>query len=129
MNSAAGMSADRARLVTIAGLGLLAALQWLWHAWLLPPPWPAGLWLATAFSLPLLLAAVGMLARRGAARFWAGVFALLYFCHGITEAWTLPSARILGLGESALAVLVIVASCWNGMRTRFGGRAKPPTNV
>jgi uncharacterized membrane protein len=129
MSSTTGMSDDRARLVTIGGLGLLAVLQWLWHAWLLPPPWPGGPWLATAFSLPLLLTAVGMLVRRRSARFWAGVLALLYFCHGITEAWTLPSARFLGLGESALAVLVIVASCWDGMRTRFGGRAKPPTNV
>lgn len=121
--------ADPSRSMTLAGLALLAALQWFWHAWLLPPPWPAGLWLAGAFSLPLLLAAWGILARRPSARFWAGVFALLYFCHGITEAWTLESARLAGLAEAALAVLVIVASSWNGMSARFGGRAKPPTNV
>jgi uncharacterized membrane protein len=129
MNATPGLSGDSARVITLTGLALLAALQWIWHAWLLPPPWPAGVWLATAFSLPLLLAAGGMLARRPSARFWAGVFALLYFCHGITEAWTLEAARLLGLGESALAVLVIVASNWNGLRARLGGRAKPPTNV
>jgi uncharacterized membrane protein len=125
----AATAGDRARSLTLGGLAALAALQWIWHAWLLPPRWPVGLWLAAAFSLPLLVAGWGLLANRPSARFWAGVFALLYFCHGITEAWTLEAARFLGLGESALAVLVIVASCWNGMRARFGGRAKPPTNV
>ncbi|MBP8080738.1 MAG: DUF2069 domain-containing protein, partial [Arenimonas sp.] len=81
------------------------------------------------FSLPLLPSLLLLVARRPSAVFWGGVAALLYFSHGITEAWTVEQARPLALAQIALAVWVIVMGSWEGLKARFSKRNKPPTNV
>ena len=107
-----------------AALGILAllALQWLWHAWLLPPeritPWL----LALLLSLPIVPAAVLALLRNRQAGFWGGVAALFYFCHGISESWAIADAWPLGLAEAALSVWIIVAGSWEGMHARLDGK-------
>jgi uncharacterized membrane protein len=96
----------------------LLALQWAWR-------WPA--WLpALLFSLPLLPPALGFALRRARAPLWAGIVALFYFCHGITE------ARVEGgawpLLEIALALVLVVAGSWPGLAAKLGKRrsAAPP---
>jgi uncharacterized membrane protein len=72
------------------------------------------------FTLPPLLLLAGVLRGSAKAAFWAGVFGLFWFCHGVMEAYALPAVRAYALAEAILAVVVILASCWPGMRARFG---------
>ncbi len=122
-------AATQSTRATFAGVMALFALQWLWHGALFPPAGNAWFWLAFVFSLPLALLALALWLRRSSARFWSGVIALLYFCHGVTEAWTIEAARNLGLAEAALSVAVILAANWAGLAKRFKRRDGAPPNV
>ncbi len=85
------------------------------------------------FTLPPLVLAIG--ARLGArlAAFWAGVLGLGWFSHGVMTAWSHPEARLYGWLELVLALAVIFASNWNGLRARLGRKRKAgaaaPTRV
>ncbi|MDH5822135.1 DUF2069 domain-containing protein [Luteimonas sp. RD2P54] len=70
---------------------------------------------------PLLLMALVL---RGSARaaFWSGVGGLLWFSHGVMDAWSLPEARLLAVLEVALALAVIAAASWRGLSARFRRR-------
>ena len=72
------------------------------------------------FTLPPLLLLVGVLRGNAKAVFWTGVLGLLWFSHGVMEAWTLIADRTYALIEVALAVVVIMASSWPGVSARFG---------
>ncbi len=76
------------------------------------------------FTLPPLLLLAGVLRGSAKAAFWAGVLGLLWFCHGIMEAYTLPAQRGYATAELALAVIIILASSWPGVSARF--RKKKP---
>lgn len=79
------------------------------------------------FAVPPLLLALGVLARRATARFWAGVFALAWFSHGVMSAWAHADARVAGLIEVVLALVVVFAANAPGLRARFGkSRPGPP---
>ena len=111
-----------------AALGILSllGLQVLWHGFLFPPA-SAPVWLvAGLFVLPIVPAASMLLRRHRHAPFWGAVAALLYFCHGLMEAWATPEVRTLALMEAALSVGLIVAASWNGLKARFN-KKKPPT--
>ena len=111
------MSGDVASRVLVAAL---ASLCVLYVAWFAPRPDP---WAALAvFALPPLLLAAWRW--RGAARagFWAGVLALAWFSHGVMVAWTRPPERGHALLEVALALVVVAASSWPGLRARFARR-------
>jgi uncharacterized membrane protein len=105
----------------------LLALQWLWR-------WTAGpqlhWWIQPALmSLPLLAPAIAFLRRRPRAPLWAGILALFYFCHGVTE------ARVEGGAwpwlEVALCLLLVFAAGWPGIAAKLHKRrtAPPPPNV
>jgi uncharacterized membrane protein len=106
------------RWTCAVALFALLALQWAWR-------WPAWV-LPLLFSLPLLPPALGLALRRARAPLWAGIVALLYFCHGIAE------SRVGGgawaLLEIVLSVLVVVAGSWPGLAAKLGKRrgAAPP---
>ena len=102
------------RLLALA-LVALAALYGLWfgrgeHALATLP---------VLVSPPLLLAVA---AWRGWPRagFVAGVFALLWFSHGVMLAWSEPAQRVFACIEIALALVVVYASSIDGIRARFG---------
>jgi uncharacterized membrane protein len=110
----------------LAVLGLLA-LHLAWNA--------AGVWgppsrlALAALALPVAVVAAMQFAARPSARFWSGVLALLTFCHGVTEAWADPAARVPALLETALSLLVIAGASWDGIVARFGRRRGPPPTV
>lgn len=112
----------------IAGVAVLGlfALQVAWHGWLSPPvhvpPWQ----MALAFSLPILPAVLLVLLRHRRAAFWGAMAALLYFSHGVMEAWSNPAVRGLALAEVALSCLLVVAASWDGTRARFNKPRTPP---
>lgn len=102
------------RLVLVASLFTLAGLiAWWVHD---SPHRTIALLL---FALPPLLLGVGALAGSATARFWAGVFALGWFSHGVMVAWADAAQRPLALAETVLAVVIIFASSAPGLRARF----------
>ena len=90
-----------------------------------------GLWAARGAHLlasllvlvlpPLLLA---LAAWRGWPRagFVAGVFALLWFSHGVMLAWSEPAERAYAFVEIVLSLVVVYASSIDGIRARLGNK-------
>ncbi len=109
------------RIARLALFGLLA-LQLAWHGWLAPPTvLPQGFVLALAAG-PLLLVVLALLLKRPKALFAAALLALLYFCHGVMEAWSLPAVRGLALVEVALSVALIGFAGWPSWRDGLARR-------
>jgi len=114
------------RLGAAATIALLV-LHWSW-AWQVPLPHLGFLASALLFSLPLLPPAIAFLLRRPRAPLWAGIVALLYFCHGVT------AVRVDGgawpWAEIALALAIIFAAGWPGIAAKIAKRrAASPPNV
>ncbi len=94
----------------------LIALQLVWHMWLLPPQ-HMPTWVLLAFTvIPLLLPLLALRNLRRAL-LWVGILALFYFCHGVAESWSLPSARVLAVLEILLA-LSLIGALGAGVRRR-----------
>lgn len=92
---------------SFAALAALLALHLGWHLWLAPPQrLPLGFVLALAV-VPLGLVLAGALIDRHRALFWGVVLALVYFSHGVMEAWVTPAVRALALSEALLAVAAV----------------------
>ena len=72
------------------------------------------------FVLPPLLMLVGALRGSPTAAFWAGVFGLFWFCHGVVVAYGRPAERGYGWMEIVLALVIVMASSWPGVSARFG---------
>ena len=110
----------------ITALALLA----LHLAWNAAGVWgPASRLALVVLGLPLAAAVALHLASRPSARFWTGVVALLTFCHGVSEAWAAPAARVPALLEIVLSLVAIGSASWDGIVTRFGRRRGPPPAV
>jgi uncharacterized membrane protein len=86
----------------------LIALQLLWHGWLERPE-HLPTWLVLAVTVVPLLLPLGALRDLRRALLWVGILSLFYFCHGVAEAWSLPTVKWLALAEIGLSLLVIVA--------------------
>jgi uncharacterized membrane protein len=76
------------------------------------------------FVLPPLLMLLGVLRGSAKAAFWAGVFGLFWFSHGVMAAYSRPAEAGYASSEIVLAVLIILSSSWPGLRARFG-RKRP----
>jgi uncharacterized membrane protein len=115
---------DHARGARIALVAALVGLTTLYLVWFSDDRHRIAAWLV--FALPPALCALGALADRPAARFWAGVFALGWFSHGVMSAWTHADTRPFALIEIALSLVVVFASSAAGLRARFArNRARP----
>ena len=104
--------------------GALLALAALFAAWFLGRGH-----LATAlivFIAPPLLLAIGVLRGSRVAGFCSGVLGLLWFSHGVMDAWSDPSVRAFALLEVMLAVAIVLLASWPGLSARFGRKAGPP---
>ncbi|MGY0634253.1 DUF2069 domain-containing protein [Luteimonas sp. A478] len=101
------------RIVHAATLIALAGLFALWYL--------GRGHMATAlvvFIGPPLLLGVGVLAGSRLATFWSGVAGLLWFSHGVMEAWSTPGYRLLAIIEILLAVAIILLASWPGLAAR-----------
>lgn len=105
------------------GLIALLLLQILWHGFLPVPRSPLGWAALTVAVLPLLVLLPGAWRARPMPLFWANLLCLLYFCHGVSEAWTTPEMRGWAFLEIALSVLVVSAYGAFGLRSRRAARA------
>ncbi len=88
-------------------LAALILLHLLWHAWLQDLPDALVVPITALFLLPLLACALGLWRNPRHAAVWIGLVILIYFCHGVTEAWSNPSVRPLALIEVALTIAYI----------------------
>jgi uncharacterized membrane protein len=70
------------------------------------------------FIGPPLLLGVGVLAASRLATFWSGVGGLLWFSHGVMEAWSTPEYRWLAMIEILLALAIIQLASWPGLAAR-----------
>ncbi len=111
-----------ARTLALTTLLAIMALHALWYGWLLPPE-RVPLWLPITLAwLPALPALASWLRGSRLAPLWAGIACLLYFSHGVMEAWSDPMARTPALLEIALAVVCILAAGWPGLKKRRAGK-------
>jgi uncharacterized membrane protein len=72
------------------------------------------------FTLPPLLLLVGVLLGNAKASFWAGVFGLFWFSHGVMLAYSNPGVRVYAWIEIVLSLTIILASSWSGLSAKFG---------
>jgi uncharacterized membrane protein len=61
-------------------------------------------------GLPLLIFLRGLLYGRAKTHAWLGIVSLLYFIHGIAEAYSNESARVLAYLEIGLSLLLFFAT-------------------
>lgn len=79
------------------------------------------------FTLPPALLVIGVLAKKAAARFWAGVFALFWFSHGVMSVWTYPNTALFAWAEIVLSLLIVALVSVPGMRARFAQKKAAAT--
>ncbi len=96
--------AARARVITLVGyLGIWGLLP-VWQLWLGPSE-PLPPYIMAALLAPLVFPLKGLLAGRPYTYAWSTLVALIYFGHGVGEAWTLPQERICAGMEIILSTL------------------------
>lgn len=120
------MNPRRQQHLGFAAWAALAALQVVWHAWLLPP---ARMPVAAALAIGLIPLAIPLLYWRRPRRavLVAGMLSLFYFCHGVAEAWAAPRERVLASLEIAFAVLLILANASKPPARRRPARNNVPS--
>ena len=74
------------------------------------------------FASPPLLLAIAAWRGWPRAGFVAGVFALLWFSHGVMLAWSEPAERAYAFVEIVLSLVVVYASSIDGIRARLGNK-------
>jgi uncharacterized membrane protein len=96
-------------LQLLSYLGLIAFIT-AWITVLSPPQtFPIALVLITCV-VPLLLPLMGVLHGREKPVNWAAYLSLLYFIHGITEAYASPATRMLGVIEIIIGLTVFCSA-------------------
>ncbi|HET6604481.1 MAG TPA: DUF2069 domain-containing protein [Xanthomonadaceae bacterium] len=100
----------------------LLLLQPLWHA-VLAPPSMVPVWLVLVIAIvPLLGPVIAVLRGHRDALFWGALVSLLYFCHGVAEAWAAPSERHLALVQIALSLVLVACVGGSGLARRRASR-------
>lgn len=111
-------------LTLLGYLGIMALLP-VWYGWLYPPRVLAPTTVIVLLALPLFAPLRGLLHARPYTVAWSLFVSLIYFIHGIVEAYSNPQVRWLALGEVALSL------CWMSGGTLFiraTSRARTPRN-
>lgn len=104
---------------TRRGLGIvLAALTVLFAVWFRQDKHFVATMLV--FVLPPLLCLIGVLLKRRQAGFWAGVFGLFWFAHGVMAAYSRPQEAVFAWLEIVLALAAVMLASWPGLSARFG---------
>jgi len=93
-------------ILTLSGYFGIMALLLAWYGWLAPPGTVPAQLALLALGLPLFAPLRGLLHARRYTVAWSLFLCLLYFTHGIVEAYSDAEARWLALTEVALSL------CW-----------------
>jgi uncharacterized membrane protein len=103
------MMTQKSRLfyaLTLFGYFGIMLLLPVWYGWLAPPSGVPPQLALFALGLPLFAPLRGLLHARSYTVAWSLYLCLIYFTHGIVEAYSEPEARSLALTEVALSL------CW-----------------
>ena len=98
--------------IAVIALCALAALQVAWYGWWSPP---TEISKSAAISFALVWFALPLLAARvdaGRALLVGALLALLYFSHGVMQAWASVSDRMPALIEIFLSSVIVVCAGW-----------------
>jgi uncharacterized membrane protein len=107
------MTATRfARFLTLFGCFGLVALLCAWYGWLAPSTHFGVGFALVALLLPLAFPLPGLLRGRAYTHAWTAFISLLYFTHGVIEAWASPIVlqRRLAAAEIALSMALFVGT-------------------
>lgn len=88
----------------LAGYFTVMVVLLVWYGWGAPPRLLSPAWTITLWVLPLFTALRGLLHGRSRTVKWSLFLSLLYFTHGIVEAWSDAAARPYALVEIAAAI-------------------------
>ena len=103
----------RARAAYVVSLGAFFCLFLLlvaWNAWLAPSRYfPVSLVLLVLVT-PLLFPLRGLLHGKPYTFAWTSLLALLYFCHGLVEAYVNSCERVYASAEALLALSLFSAT-------------------
>jgi len=95
-----------ARQATLLGYFGLFALTLLWVTMLFPPVRIPTSVMLLIFVGPLLFPLRGILHGKTYTHKWTAFLVLLYFMHGVVEAWANPAARWLAIAEILLSIIL-----------------------
>ena len=107
------MMTKRSRLfyaLALFGYFGIMPLLLAWYGWLAPPRLIPPQLALLALGLPLFAPLRGLLHARPYTVAWSCFLVLLYFTHGVIEAYTSPVTRHLGLLEIVLTSLWFLAA-------------------
>ncbi len=105
--------------LTLSGYFALLILLIVWHGFIFPAEKQH--WLILAFIItPLLFPLSGLLKEKPYTYAWTSFVILLYFMHGIVEAWANDNERIFAIIEVYLSVQVYIGAIYYA---RLQGRA------
>lgn len=99
-----------ARAAALGGYFGLLTLLMAWNMWLAPSHYFPVALVLIVLVVPLLFPLRGLLHGRASTHIWAGLMALLYFAHGISEAISNPAQRGLGLLEIAFSLTLLAGA-------------------
>lgn len=116
------------RLIVTLSLLALLAIQLSWHL-LLPEAIGTASWIWLLIgATPVLACLLALWLDRASALFWSGVLALLYFCHGVMEGWSLSgTASAVAWLEAVVSVALVLAVGAEGLARRRAQRAATST--
>ena len=99
------------RIGALTGYFGLWLLIPVWYIWLTESQLPLGLILGFLL-VPLLFPLRGLLRNNTYTYAWSTFLSLLYFAHGVSEAWTIPQDRLYAGLEIFLSVLWFVSAMY-----------------
>lgn len=105
------MTPRNALLLTLSGYFLLLILLITWHGILYPATKQPYLVLAFII-LPLLFPLRGLLKAKPYTYAWTSFIILIYFIHGVVEAWANEEQRVLAVLEIILSVQVYLGAIY-----------------
>lgn len=113
---------DRTRLASRTTLGAYVGLVLVLIGWYgITSPSPLAL---TALLLPLVFPLRGLIQGKPYTYAWTSFLILIYFIHGIVEAWANPATRIWALLEIAFSMGTytgaVLYARWRGRELKIG---------
>lgn len=118
------MTPQRSLYITLSGYFALLILLIAWHGFIFPASKQP--WLITGFIIaPLLFPLRGLLKEKPYTYAWTSFVILIYFMHGVVEAWANDDVRIYALIEIYLSVQVYIGAIYYA---RLQGRALKKEN-
>jgi uncharacterized membrane protein len=99
-----------ARYLALTGYFGLLALLLLWNAWLAPSRHFPVAMVLIVMLVPLLLPLRGLLHGRPYTHAWTSFLSLLYFTHGVVEAYSNPAERHYAVLETLFSVALFLGA-------------------